>query len=199
MTLLATRKALYAYDFVRPDLLEFSFSLPFVIKYWIFVLQTEKVDLENTVVDESQRQWKDVGPSTRLRQDKYSGMTRFVFVFVLLWYILFQIVAIGKTESRLSYFFFVLRFLFFNIYKCYSICSIVYDTLLPVCSKRMANSSIWKLFNFKFSILPLMTRSYSHVNDMALFKSTSFKWTFGMCQKSFLSYTFFLVKHRHIK
>ncbi|CAN4081350.1 unnamed protein product [Withania somnifera] len=36
-------------------------------------LETEKVDLENTVVDESQRQCKDVGPSARLRQDKYSA------------------------------------------------------------------------------------------------------------------------------
>ncbi|CAN4121067.1 unnamed protein product [Withania somnifera] len=35
-------------------------------------LETEKVDLENTVVDESQRQRKEVGPSARLRQDKYS-------------------------------------------------------------------------------------------------------------------------------
>ncbi|KAG5575506.1 hypothetical protein H5410_055640 [Solanum commersonii] len=35
-------------------------------------LETEKVDLENTVVDESQRQCKEVGPSARLRQDKYS-------------------------------------------------------------------------------------------------------------------------------
>ncbi|KAK4708376.1 hypothetical protein R3W88_029301 [Solanum pinnatisectum] len=35
-------------------------------------LETEKVDLENTVVDESQRQCKKVGPSARLRQDKYS-------------------------------------------------------------------------------------------------------------------------------
>ncbi|KAL6527555.1 Oxysterol-binding protein-related protein 1C [Orobanche gracilis] len=33
---------------------------------------TEKVDLENTVVDESQRQINDVGSSARLRQDKYS-------------------------------------------------------------------------------------------------------------------------------
>lgn len=102
------------------------------IRYWIFVLQTEKVDLENTVVDESQRQWKDVGPSTRLRQDKYSGMARFVFVFVLLWYILFQIVAIGKTESRLSYFCFVLRFPIFQYsIKCYSICFPFYMTLSP--------------------------------------------------------------------
>lgn len=61
----------------RSDFLS-SFSLPFVIKYWIFVLQTEKVDLENTVVDESQRQCKEVGPSARLRQDKYSGMTLIV-------------------------------------------------------------------------------------------------------------------------
>ncbi|CAN4121068.1 unnamed protein product [Withania somnifera] len=36
-------------------------------------LETEKVDLENTVVDESQRQRKEVGPSARLRQDKYSA------------------------------------------------------------------------------------------------------------------------------
>ncbi|XP_004250338.1 oxysterol-binding protein-related protein 1C-like isoform X1 [Solanum lycopersicum] len=35
-------------------------------------LETEKVDLENTVVDESQRQCKEVGPSAQLRQDKYS-------------------------------------------------------------------------------------------------------------------------------
>ncbi|KAM6543749.1 hypothetical protein CsatB_008196 [Cannabis sativa] len=35
-------------------------------------LETEKVDLENTVVDESQRQWKDCGVSSRSRQDKFS-------------------------------------------------------------------------------------------------------------------------------
>ncbi|KAL6522205.1 Oxysterol-binding protein-related protein 1C [Orobanche minor] len=35
-------------------------------------LETEKVDLENTVVDESQRQINDVGSSARSRQDKYS-------------------------------------------------------------------------------------------------------------------------------
>lgn len=35
-------------------------------------LETEKVDLENTVVDESQRQWKEQGASPRLRQDKCS-------------------------------------------------------------------------------------------------------------------------------
>lgn len=38
------------------------------------IFQTEKVDLENTVVDESQRQWKEQGASPRLRQDKCSGM-----------------------------------------------------------------------------------------------------------------------------
>lgn len=56
-----------------------------MIKYLIFVLQTEKVDLENTVVDESQRQCKEVGPSAQLRQDKYSGMTLIFFLcFTLL-------------------------------------------------------------------------------------------------------------------
>lgn len=35
-------------------------------------LETEKVDLENTLVDESQRQLKEQGDSSRLRQDKYS-------------------------------------------------------------------------------------------------------------------------------
>ncbi|GMP79281.1 hypothetical protein CsSME_00034893 [Camellia sinensis var. sinensis] len=35
-------------------------------------LETEKVDLENTVVDESQRQLMEQGPSSRLRQDKSS-------------------------------------------------------------------------------------------------------------------------------
>ncbi|ESR39681.1 hypothetical protein CICLE_v10024939mg [Citrus x clementina] len=35
-------------------------------------LETEKVDLENTVVNESQRQWKEQGASPRLRQDKCS-------------------------------------------------------------------------------------------------------------------------------
>ncbi|KAK6115550.1 hypothetical protein DH2020_007819 [Rehmannia glutinosa] len=47
-------------------------------KYWLLMdtlrqLETEKVDLENTVVDESQRQLKDIGASSRSRQDKYSG------------------------------------------------------------------------------------------------------------------------------
>ncbi|MFS7983599.1 putative oxysterol-binding protein [Helianthus anomalus] len=36
------------------------------------MLETEKVDLENTVVDESQRQSKEVGATSRPRQDKYS-------------------------------------------------------------------------------------------------------------------------------
>ncbi|KAH9713097.1 PH domain-containing protein [Citrus sinensis] len=35
-------------------------------------LETEKVDLEDTVVNESQRQWKEQGASPRLRQDKCS-------------------------------------------------------------------------------------------------------------------------------
>ncbi|KAL8467177.1 hypothetical protein ACS0TY_036045 [Phlomoides rotata] len=46
-------------------------------KYWLLTdtlrhLETEKVDLENTVVDESQRQLKNVGASSRSRPDKYS-------------------------------------------------------------------------------------------------------------------------------
>ncbi|KAI3460605.1 hypothetical protein Pfo_017268 [Paulownia fortunei] len=46
-------------------------------KYWLLMdtlrqLETEKVDLENTVVDESQRQLKDVGASSGSRQDKSS-------------------------------------------------------------------------------------------------------------------------------
>ncbi|KAF5791273.1 putative oxysterol-binding protein [Helianthus annuus] len=36
------------------------------------MLETEKVDLENTVVDESQRLSKEVGATSRLRQGKYS-------------------------------------------------------------------------------------------------------------------------------
>ncbi|KAL8250798.1 hypothetical protein R6Q59_034491 [Mikania micrantha] len=36
------------------------------------MLETEKVDLENTVVDESQRLLKEVGATSRLRQEKYS-------------------------------------------------------------------------------------------------------------------------------
>ncbi|XP_044510615.1 oxysterol-binding protein-related protein 1C-like isoform X2 [Mangifera indica] len=36
-------------------------------------VHTEKVDLENTVVDESQRQLSDPGASSRFRQDKFSG------------------------------------------------------------------------------------------------------------------------------
>ncbi|KAG8389712.1 hypothetical protein BUALT_Bualt01G0007200 [Buddleja alternifolia] len=46
-------------------------------KHWLLMdtlrqLETEKVDLENKVVDESQRQVKDIGSSSRSRQDKYS-------------------------------------------------------------------------------------------------------------------------------
>ncbi|XP_070671001.1 oxysterol-binding protein-related protein 1C-like isoform X2 [Malus domestica] len=46
-------------------------------KQWLLIdtlrqLETEKVDLENTVVDES-RQLKDSGASSRSRQDKFSG------------------------------------------------------------------------------------------------------------------------------
>ncbi|KAI7739418.1 hypothetical protein M8C21_010761 [Ambrosia artemisiifolia] len=37
------------------------------------MLETEKVDLENTVVDESQRQSKEVGATSRLRQEKCSA------------------------------------------------------------------------------------------------------------------------------
>lgn len=36
-------------------------------------MQSEKVDLENTVVDESQRQFEDHGASSSMRQDKSSG------------------------------------------------------------------------------------------------------------------------------
>ncbi|QCE15815.1 sterol binding ankyrin repeat protein [Vigna unguiculata] len=38
-------------------------------------LETEKVDLENTVVDESQRQWNDEEASSRLAQEKFSEGT----------------------------------------------------------------------------------------------------------------------------
>ncbi|KAL0323361.1 UNVERIFIED_CONTAM: Oxysterol-binding protein-related protein 1C [Sesamum angustifolium] len=60
-------------------------------KYWLLMdtlrqLETEKVDLENTVVDESQRQLKDVGSSSRSRQDKYSGAFSVMF-YVFLAYI----------------------------------------------------------------------------------------------------------------
>ncbi|KAL6512070.1 Oxysterol-binding protein-related protein 1C [Orobanche gracilis] len=46
-------------------------------KHWLLMdtlrqLETEKVDLENTVVDESQRHTKEVGSSSISRQDKYS-------------------------------------------------------------------------------------------------------------------------------
>jgi hypothetical protein len=46
-------------------------------KHWLLIdtlrqLETEKVDLENTVVDESQRQLHEVGGPSRSRQDKYS-------------------------------------------------------------------------------------------------------------------------------
>lgn len=46
-------------------------------KQWLLIdtlrqLETEKVDLENTVVDESQRQFHDQGSSSRSRQDKFS-------------------------------------------------------------------------------------------------------------------------------
>ncbi|PIN04651.1 Oxysterol-binding protein [Handroanthus impetiginosus] len=46
-------------------------------KHWFLMdtlrqLETEKVDLENTVVDESQRQLNEVGASSRSRHDKYS-------------------------------------------------------------------------------------------------------------------------------
>ncbi|XP_025012170.1 oxysterol-binding protein-related protein 1C isoform X2 [Ricinus communis] len=47
-------------------------------KQWLLIdtlrqLETEKVDLENTVVDESQRQFNDQGSSSILRQDKSSA------------------------------------------------------------------------------------------------------------------------------
>lgn len=38
-------------------------------------LETEKVDLENTLVDESQRQWNEVGASSRLTQDRDSDLS----------------------------------------------------------------------------------------------------------------------------
>ncbi|CAN1175454.1 Oxysterol-binding protein-related protein 1C [Linum perenne] len=40
-------------------------------------LETEKVDLENTVVDESQRQWNDQGASSMGTQDKFSDASGF--------------------------------------------------------------------------------------------------------------------------
>ncbi|KAG2709122.1 hypothetical protein I3760_05G224200 [Carya illinoinensis] len=51
--------------------------LPLKQKHWLLIetlrqLETEKVDLENTVVDESQRQCNDEGASSRLMQDKFS-------------------------------------------------------------------------------------------------------------------------------
>ncbi|XP_050206959.1 oxysterol-binding protein-related protein 1C isoform X2 [Mercurialis annua] len=47
-------------------------------KQWLLIdtlrqLETEKVDLENTVVDESQRQFNDIGASSFSRQDKSSA------------------------------------------------------------------------------------------------------------------------------
>ncbi|KAI8531262.1 hypothetical protein RHMOL_Rhmol11G0122900 [Rhododendron molle] len=42
-----------------------------------FLRMTEKVDLENTVVDESQRQLKELEPSSGLRQDKSSELYSF--------------------------------------------------------------------------------------------------------------------------
>lgn len=47
-------------------------------------MQTEKVDLENTVVDESQRQLKELEPSSGLRQDKSSGMIRRILFHVFM-------------------------------------------------------------------------------------------------------------------
>lgn len=49
-------------------------------KHWLLIdtlrqLETEKVDLENTVVDESQRQLKEDAASSRLRQEKYSEVS----------------------------------------------------------------------------------------------------------------------------
>ncbi|XP_037467232.1 oxysterol-binding protein-related protein 1C-like [Triticum dicoccoides] len=43
-------------------------------------LETEKVDLENTLVDESQRQSKEYGSASRPRNEKLSGMTNLVSV-----------------------------------------------------------------------------------------------------------------------
>ncbi|CAN0892467.1 Oxysterol-binding protein-related protein 1C [Linum grandiflorum] len=40
-------------------------------------LETEKVDLENTVVDESQRQWNDQGASSMATRDKFSDASGF--------------------------------------------------------------------------------------------------------------------------
>ncbi|KAJ0733221.1 hypothetical protein HanPI659440_Chr11g0405941 [Helianthus annuus] len=37
---------------------------------------TEKVDLENTVVDEKQRMSKEVGATSRLSHEKYSGRNK---------------------------------------------------------------------------------------------------------------------------
>ncbi|KAJ0791782.1 putative oxysterol-binding protein [Helianthus annuus] len=52
-----------------PILLFNHFQL--LVIYFLLLIE-EKVDLENTVVDESQRQSKEVGATSRLRQDKYS-------------------------------------------------------------------------------------------------------------------------------
>lgn len=48
----------------------------------LFFFQTEKVDLENTVVDESQRQFKEVGSSTGSTLDKSSGMLHQYILFI---------------------------------------------------------------------------------------------------------------------
>jgi hypothetical protein len=39
----------------------------------VALLKTEKVDLENTLVDESQRQSKEYGSASKPRHEKYSG------------------------------------------------------------------------------------------------------------------------------
>lgn len=48
----------------------------------ITLLQTDKVDLENTVVDESQRQWNDQENSNGLMLEKFSGMFLFNGLFI---------------------------------------------------------------------------------------------------------------------
>ncbi|KAL2317763.1 hypothetical protein Fmac_031639 [Flemingia macrophylla] len=55
-------------------------------------LETEKVDLENTVVDESQRQLNDQEASSRLRQEKSSGKSDYmpVVIFAILIFELFS-------------------------------------------------------------------------------------------------------------
>ena len=63
-------------------------------KLLFFSMKTEKVDLENTLVDESQRQSKEYGCASISRNEKCSGMVYCIIIYHSVTYTYFSNLAI---------------------------------------------------------------------------------------------------------